>query len=272
MNNAMAILRNIQEEWINFKEFVAYVIPESYVQASLLGLRLNLKVVNGPADFVGVAVLDHNIRNRCAYFIRPATQNQTSEYLSLFPRSLAVVFRNKYNNWMGVSGRQTAPIYGVDEFIQEFDTVIVYRIGDTWVYGSQSIAPTRISSGLRAALENKDPNPKISLSTPDHRIAYTEKVGSVARPVNTIASAVSFMGGNLIDIIDRGDGTSFVTYSVANTTFTSLVNNENMQVILSGICLDGRDRDFDLTTLIPVMQKGIANNRVHRTAIGDEND
>lgn len=260
------ILRKIHNEWTNLKEFSAFTIPGASIQATLLGLRINLNVV-GNSDFVGVGRFDPHPQNRTADMIRPATPRETDAYLSQFSRGAAVLFRNKHGNWIGVCNRQVAPVYGVSDYLQEFESARVFKIGDVWVFGSQSVEYPRASSGLRLSFENRDHVLMIRGITPDHRIAYVEKLETINRPKITLPDAVSFMGGNLIDMVDRGDGTSLVTYKINATSFTSLVANDTMRVISAGICLDGEDSNFDLTTLIPVIRKGLETNRIHRTGI-----
>lgn len=262
-------LRQIHGDWTALQSFTAFTFPGAGVQATLRGLRINLDVSNN-SDFVGVGRFDPHPQTRSADLVGPATYEQASAYLSSFPRSAAVLFRNKHNNWIGVSNRQISPVYAVSDYFQEFESARIFKIGDVWVFGSQSVEYPRVSSSLRLSFENKDRVLMIRGATPDHRIAYTEKLNLVERPKTTLPDAVSFMGGKLIDMVNRGDGTSLVTYTVHSTTFTSLVDSATMRVVSAGICLDGEDSNFDLTTLIPVIRKGIETNRIHRTGINNE--
>lgn len=266
MSKTIDLLREIHGSWLSQPEFSAFVIPGASVQATLLGLRINLDVLNNENAFVGVGRLHPHPQTRSARFIRPATRQEMQSYLSQFKRAIAVLFRNKHGNWIGVSNRQILPVYCVSEFVQEFESATIYKIGDVWVFGEPFREYPGVSSGLRVSFENRDHVVLVRGSTPDHRIAYMEKIDVSISKIK-VPDSVSFMGGKLIDMVDRGDGTSLVTYVVHANTFTSLVENKTMRVISAGICLDGEDSNFDLTTLIPVIRKGIETNRIHRTGI-----
>lgn len=260
-------LKLIHGEWTALKEFPAYVIPGSYVQATLRGLRVTLQVSGDSENFARVAILSPDLKTRTARFIRNASSIESALYLSQFDHAFSVLFKNKYSNWMGVSMRFVLPVYGVPEFIQEFETVKIRKIGNVWVYEHQSNEFPGVSSGLRVSMENNDRVIMVRGATPDHRIAYMEKVDEIETQKPVIPDAISFMGGKLIDIVRQDDETSLITYSVQGSVFTSLVSTKTMQVISAGICLDDEDSNFDLTTLIPVIRKGIQTNRIHRTGI-----
>lgn len=258
------ILRQTHGEWVSMKEFTAFTFPGADVQATLRGLRINLRVSGNP-DYTGVAVFDIQHQTREARFVRPCTTLESQSYLNNFPRSNAVLFLNKHKNWIGVSGLQVSPVYGVSEYTQEFESARIFKIGDVWVFGSRSTEYPYVSSGLRMSFQNRDNVLMVRGATPDHRAAYMEKLDLIERPKIEVPDSVSFMGGVLLDIVNRGDGTTLVTYSVSNSTFTSLVDSKTMKVISAGICLDGEDSNYDLTTLIPVIRKGIETNRIYRT-------
>lgn len=266
MSRTIDLLKEMHGEWISQPEFTAFVIPGASVQATLRGLRINFDVLGNDDAFVGVGRLYPHPQTRSARFLRPATRQESHSYLAQFKREIAVLFRNKHDNWIGVSNRQVSPVFCVSEFVQEFESAIIYKIGDVWVFGEPFREYPGVSSGLRVSFQNRDHVILVRGSTPDHRVAYMEKIDQVVSKIQ-IPDSVSFMGGVLVDMVDRGDGTSLVTYLVHSTRFTSLVDNKTMRVVSAGICLDGEDSNFDLTTLIPVIRKGIETNRIHRTGI-----
>jgi len=55
------------------------------------------------------------------------------------------------------------------------------------------------------------------------------------------------------------NGEYVVTFDVDGRTFTSRVNKD-LRVITSGICLSGKDSDFDLQSLVTVFQEKIQND------------
>jgi hypothetical protein len=69
-----------------------------------------------------------------------------------------------------------------------------------------------------------------------------------------LARSVSHGGAQLVSYIER-DGVYSVTYRFGARTHTSTVRSSDLKVQTSGICLSGRDGDFDLTSLVGVMQE-----------------
>ncbi|RYX81621.1 hypothetical protein EON83_23140 [bacterium] len=69
-----------------------------------------------------------------------------------------------------------------------------------------------------------------------------------------LARSVAHGGGRLVSYIER-DGVYSVTYNFGARTHTSTVRASDLRVETSGICLSGRDGDFDLTSLVGVMQE-----------------
>lgn len=69
-----------------------------------------------------------------------------------------------------------------------------------------------------------------------------------------LASSVAHGGARLVSFIER-DGVLSVTYKFGERTHTSTVRASDLRVETSGICLSGRDGDFDLASLVGVMQE-----------------
>ncbi len=69
-----------------------------------------------------------------------------------------------------------------------------------------------------------------------------------------LARSVAHGGARLVSYIER-DGVYSVTYKFGERTHTSTVRASDLKVETSGICLSGRDGDFDLTSLVGVMQE-----------------
>lgn len=69
-----------------------------------------------------------------------------------------------------------------------------------------------------------------------------------------LAGSVAHSGARLLSFIER-DGVLSVTYKFGERTHTSTVRASDLRVETSGICLSGRDGDFDLASLVGVMQE-----------------
>lgn len=73
-------------------------------------------------------------------------------------------------------------------------------------------------------------------------------------PDGRLAQSLSHAGGRLVSWMDRGDAYT-VTYQFGDRTHTSTVRADDLSIVTSGICLSGHDRDFDLTSLVGVIQE-----------------
>ncbi|MGK7876604.1 MAG: hypothetical protein AB4426_25910 [Xenococcaceae cyanobacterium] len=62
-------------------------------------------------------------------------------------------------------------------------------------------------------------------------------------------------GGELQEFRDRGEFWQVEWRTADGTVHTSAIDKSDLTVISSGICLSGRDRDFDLQSLVGVMEQ-----------------
>lgn len=77
-------------------------------------------------------------------------------------------------------------------------------------------------------------------------------------PQGRLAHSLAHAGGRLVSYMDRGDAYT-VTYQFGDRTHTSTVRADDLSVMTSGICLSGGDREFDLTSLVGVMQEAASS-------------
>lgn len=79
-----------------------------------------------------------------------------------------------------------------------------------------------------------------------------------------IQRAVEHGGGVFKSFTERGNNFT-VTYTVDGDEYTSqIAKDRNLTVLTAGFCLSGRDRDFDLTSLISVIREGEARGLIYR--------
>lgn len=75
---------------------------------------------------------------------------------------------------------------------------------------------------------------------------------------------VEHAGGVLVSFEERDDHIS-VTYKVDDHQYTSYVSKDpSHQVLTAGICLEDRDSDFDLASLVSVIREGQGRDLIHR--------
>ncbi len=70
-----------------------------------------------------------------------------------------------------------------------------------------------------------------------------------------LRKALQTGGGELYQFQDRGDYWTVAWTTKDRTCHTSAIVKTDLTVISSGICLSGRDRDFDLQSLVGVMER-----------------
>jgi len=175
----------------------------------------------------------------------------------------------------------------VEEGVQAFDTVLARFDGSHFWFEAPDakrspalaaflreslageVAPETLrkkdlSGGERAAyaLAFYGPPPEPEAMTPE----FASPIGPTPNEIDArwrgvgneagarLARSVAHGGGRLVSYIER-DGVYSVTYAFGERTHTSTVRASDLAVQTSGICLSGRDGDFDLASLVGVMQE-----------------
>jgi hypothetical protein len=96
--------------------------------------------------------------------------------------------------------------------------------------------------------------------TPEMRSLYaliadrTEGFAQPHRDEKLLRKALQLGGGDLRQFQDRGDYWTVDWTTADGTRHTSVIAKTDLAVVSSGICLSGRDRDFDLQSLVGVME------------------
>ena len=228
-----------------------------------------------------------------ATWLRAATLSEREKYLALLPAVRFIALERNREIWHSFPAHAgdarfrlngVAPIRGADKSnIQMFDTVIARFDGTHfWFERADARRSPAIAEYLRTSLAEQitpDALHKKGLSG-EERAAYAlalygppepEKVATDAAtaplswnplaaianpntPDGRLAQSLNHAGGRLVSWMDRGDAYT-VTYQFGAQTHTSTVRADDLSVMTSGICLSGRDRDFDLTSLVGVMQE-----------------
>lgn len=75
------------------------------------------------------------------------------------------------------------------------------------------------------------------------------------KPEERLENALKQGGGSLENFSDRGDFWLVEWRTSEGYLHSSAINKDDLTVISSGICLSGRDQDFDLQSLVGVIEK-----------------
>lgn len=244
-------------------EFVAPVAPGSRVRVRICGIVCEL-AVRGAAD--GISVL-RPISHREAEVVRPAGLAEARRYLSLFPRARLVAAARYGHTWMGLPA--AAPPKGVKvegivpiatgRDLRLFETAVVRFDGSLFLL--ESTERPAMAAFLRGELErgaSVGDLRKPGLTDPERR-AYAAQVeirreASKSVEDRRLGRALRFAGADLVRWEER-NGVLSVTYRVDGREITSLVAKDDLSVVGAGICLDERDGEFDLTSLVGVMRE-----------------
>ncbi|RKZ92810.1 MAG: hypothetical protein DRR19_03060 [Candidatus Parabeggiatoa sp. nov. 1] len=240
-----------------------------------------------PNNFTGWGIFQP-IDEKHARLVEPASLPQIAEYLQRLPTlRLYLVEKLKAQTWFGFPVNtadamqrfkihSVVPIHLVSEG-DIFETVIVRTDGKTWWFDSLDrradlILVQKLKEALIAVTMPDDL--KISKLTPELRAAYqlasqqaagfesyfqkqqsdTQVLCSNQYAERRLRSALTMGGGELRAFQDRGDYWLVEWTTNTQENHTSAIAKRDLTVISAGICLDERDRDFDLQSLVGVIE------------------
>lgn len=249
-----------------------------------------------PEDYEGIGFFEP-LSITEAVHVRDASLAERKRYLGLFPKVRLIACQRRGMKWFGCPASAgdsrfriegLAPIDLAKE-VQMFDIQISRFDGHRfWFDETDMRSDPRHAAGLRLALEQQTDPAAIDLQglSAEMRAAYEycywrtvvaprERSRREAEGRNRTASAadldpvqtrlresLSHAGARLITYVERND--SFhVTFLLDGDSYTSAIDKENLTVFSSGICLDGHDRDFDLTSLVGVLREGRRGGEIY---------
>lgn len=271
---------------------LAPILSGGAIACKIAGVACRLKI-EGNSNARGWGVVEL-ISEGKAKWLRAATKAEREKYLALLPRVRFIALEAAKGNWAAFPAHAgdarfqmqgVAMVREVEAGIQPFDTFLTRFDGANFWFDAPDLRrPPAIAAYLRESLvQGITPEElrKKGLSS-DERAAYAlalygppredepEIALAVAAPVqNEVAEPLSWQhnattarlgrsvahgGASLVSYVER-DGVYSVTYRFGERTHTSVVNARDLKVQTSGICLSGRDGDFDLTSLVGVMQE-----------------
>jgi hypothetical protein len=79
------------------------------------------------------------------------------------------------------------------------------------------------------------------------------------REVDRLQQALEWAGGQLDDVRDREDAWVITWHSSRGEPHTSIIRKEDLGIVSAGICLEERDGDFDVQSLVSVMDEAESN-------------
>ncbi len=260
--------------------FLSPYIPGGNISVRIKGVIYQLAVVNsGPLRNQSGFGLFKIIEPGKASCVELAKRNQIESYLKLLPRVNMVLVGEFQKHWWSVQSntsdnrfqfKEPVPIR-LPERTAAFQPIHARFDGSSfWYHGDNRRRDPAIARQLRAALDSDVPPEAVRVAgaTPSeifaYKILYFDKhptaLHDQQRKNRTdgerLRDALAHAGARLDGYWNSGqDGYVTVRYIVEGHTHTSEIRIDDLSVVSSGICLSGRDNDFDLTSLVGVMQQ-----------------
>jgi hypothetical protein len=270
IDDVLRRLEAAEREFVSGSEVLAPVLRGRGVVVRIAGIRCRLRVDD--ASFEGWAVL-HPLAIDSARIERPARLTEVRAYLRLFPalRLIALARQGRAHMWLAAPANtgdarvhlaEPAPVFLVEDGIQPFETVVARFDGNLfWYERRDGRRNPALGSYLREALSAQVAPAdlrKRGLSA-EERAAYVlswTAAEQARRGVEEtrLAGALEHAGARLVSFVERPESYT-VTYTSGGTRHVSTVGKGDLTVLTAGICLSGRDRDFDLTSLVSVLHE-----------------
>lgn len=222
-----------------------------------------------------------------AKILSVADIQEKQNYLKQLHKTRVILVYKKNNMYFGVPLKGTGfdistllPIYLCDDTVKDFSKCICRFDGLNLWFDSVDISGDLAKTDYlnQSLINNVKPGEiKYKGLTLEEKIAYNIRVELEIKQKeieaklkeklkkDTIKDDVVFGGGRFIQSTEKSDHFS-VTYEVNGHNFTSIISKDpKHHVITAGICLSGKDRDFDLRSLISVISEGQNRNLIYKT-------
>ncbi|MDZ8052589.1 MAG: hypothetical protein RMX68_029110 [Aulosira sp. ZfuVER01] len=215
------------------------------------------------------------VDTKTATVVEEADLPQIAEYLQHFPQiRLRLAHQLRGQTWLAypvneVDMRQRLKVvkpiavHLVTEGVV-FEQVIARWNGQScWFEEIDRRTDPAIVETLQSAVKQLTPAEELQFKgiTPEIRTLYelaTQRIEGFAQPQQDekrLRKALRMGGGELRQFHDRGDYWTVDWRTADGVRHTSAIAKSDLTVISSGICLSGRDRDFDLQSLVAVMEQ-----------------
>ncbi len=206
--------------------------------------------------------------------VEEADLPQIAAYLQQFPAiRLRLAYRLQHQTWLAYPVNEAdmrqrfktvkpVPVHLVTEGIA-FEQILARWNGNScWFEEVDRRADPAIAEILQFNLKQLIPVEDLQFKgiTPEMRSLYelaTQPIKEFAQPQRDerrLRQALNLGGGELHQFQDRGEYWTVDWTTADGVRHTSAIAKDDLTVVSSGICLSGRDRDFDLQSLVGVME------------------
>ncbi|HEY1016327.1 MAG TPA: hypothetical protein VGE07_26690 [Herpetosiphonaceae bacterium] len=262
-------------------QVLAPVLPGRPVAVRIAGVVCELTIDERQAE--GWLVLQPLSTGR-ARVARPAGLGEIAAYARLLPAVRLVAVARQGRSWLALPASAgdrrftfegPAPVELAGEGLEPFDQLVARFDGRRfWFERRDEQRDPTIAAYLRQALADGVPPCELRRKglSAEERAAYAWVVGALAEDARSVDerrldAALRHAGARLSSFVERDEAYA-VSYLVDGERHASLIRKDDLTVMTSGICLAGRDADFDLASLVGVLRE--ADPDVPRYDLDDE--
>lgn len=253
-------------------QFIAPCVKGGRVRTRVAGMVYTF--TPKPSKFEGWGIFQP-VDAKTATVAEEADLPQVAEYLQHFPQiRLRLAHQLQRQTWLAypvneVDMRQRLKVvkpiavHLVTEGIA-FEQIIARWNGQScWFEQVDRRNDPAIVETLQSAVKLLTPTEELQFKgiTPEIRTVYelaTKRIEGFTQPQQDekrLRKALRLGGGELRQFHDRGDYWTVDWTTADGVRHSSAIAKTDLTVISSGICLSGRDRDFDLQSLVGVIEQ-----------------
>lgn len=259
------------EAQLQSTQFLAPCVQGGRVRTLVAGMVYTF--MPSPCQFEGWGIFQA-VDEQTATLLEAADLPQIAAYLQHFQTlRLRLAYRLHSQTWLAYPVNEAdmrqrfkavepVPVHLVTEGVA-FEQIIARWNGNSyWFEGVDRRADPVIAENLQSNLKQIAPIEELHFLgiTPEMRSLYelvaqrTQGFAQSQRDEKRLRQALLLGSGQLHQFQDRGDYWTVDWTTADGTRHTSAIAKDDLTVVSSGICLSGRDRDFDLQSLVGVME------------------
>jgi hypothetical protein len=248
-------------------QFLAPCFRGGRICARVAGIVYNF--THQPSEFEGWGIFQP-VGEKTAKVVKEADLPQIDKYMQQFPQiRLRLARQLRFKSWLAYPVNEAdmrqrlkvvkpTTVHLVTEGVV-FEQIIARWNGQfCWFEELDRRSDPTIAENLQSALKQFTPVEELHFKdiTPEIRSCY-QLAGGCIEPADEkrLRRALQMGGGSLKKFQDRGDYWIVDWTTADGVCHTSAIAKTDLTVISTGICLSGRDRDFDLQSLVGVVEQ-----------------
>ncbi len=274
MTNIFNLINQIAnaEAQLSETQFLAPCVKGGRVRIRVAGMVYTF--TPKPSKFAGWGIFQA-VDEKTAKLVEEADLPQIAEYLQHFPQiRLRLAQELQKQTWLAYPVNEAdmrqrlklvkpIALHLVTEGVA-FEQIIARWDGKScWFEEVDRRTDPEIVETLQSAVKKFTPTQDLQFKgiTPEIRTVYelasqqVEGFTQAQQDERRLRKALQMGGGTLTQFHDRGDYWTVDWTTADGIRHSSAIAKSDLTVVSSGICLSGRDRDFDLQSLVAVMEQ-----------------